>query len=771
VFALGVDGTAFYLICAFFGLAMLGMAANEWRRLGTADYGRIAMAAGVLVMGRIAGAGLLLTGQLTGIACLEGLLQSTTLTAFTWSFLFSTFSTNHRSNLYLALATGGVVGSLLWCLLAYNAADPEQFTPWSVLLLLLSGFALLQWTWHQHQLSRWLAAAFTVSILAAVCGLFGLYQVAALLYLATLPLFAIETYRLIITDLSAYGVELQTVSERALQQTQDLAFLLQVSQAIASSLDLPTVLERVSKSIARAVNADWAYVLLPGKDGCEELIVAARYGWWGSRWTQTNEYQRQIAIQAGDHSLLQHALLRRRQVLANQPEDYQLFDNLHERIGRPQSGPTLVQPIHHQNRTLGAMLLGHSRKQQTFSKSDARLCQLLMAQVATAIDNARLYQSVDEQARALAKLLRVSEEVAAQRQAILESIAEGVVVATEGGKVVLANAAAERILNTSREQLLGKTIQRLYTELLTASGRKIGKLAVFEWGNKTVMGSLAPVRMPDGALLGYVAVFRDVTREREAEQAKSRFIATVSHELRTPMTSIKGYVELLTTGAGGDMTGEQRQFLEVISDNTNRMVSLVNNLIAASEMEQRTIQIQPRPVDMEGIIQDAVKAAQSRAAERQLDLVVSVQPHLHPAHGDPLQLRQIMDQLLDNALRFTPARGHITIWATEVNLENGQDSPQRFLVIGIRDTGVGIPPEEHSLIFEKFYRVKNPLSVEAGGSGMGLAIVKSLVEAHGGRVWVESKVGEGSAFSFVIPTTKASEGQDMTLPGDEPASP
>jgi PAS domain S-box-containing protein len=755
VFALGVDGTAFYLICAFFGLSMLGMAANEWHRMGTADYGRIAMAAGVLVVGRIAGAGLLLTSRLTNTACLEGLLESTTLAAFTWAFLFTTFSTHQRSSLYLALATGGVIGSLIWCLVAYNAADPGQFIPWSVLLLLLSGFALLQWTWHQHRLSKWLGAAFTVSILAAVSGLFGLSQVAALLYLATLPLFAIETYRIIITDLSAYGTELQAISEHALQQTQDLALLLQVSQAIASSLELPTVLERVSKSIARAVNADWAYVLLPGKDGCEELIVAARYGWWGSRWTQANEYQRQIAIHARDHTLLRHALLRRRQVLANRPEDYEMFDSLHERMGRPQSGPTLVQPIHHQNRTLGAMILGHSRKQRAFSKSDARLCQLLMAQVATAIDNARLYQSVDEQARALAKLLRVREEVAAQRQAILESIAEGVVVATDGGKVVLVNAAAERILDTSREQLLGQTIERLYTELLMASGRKVGKLAVFEWGDKTVMGSLAPVRMPDGALLGYVAVFRDVTREREAEQAKSRFIATVSHELRTPMTSIKGYVELLTAGAGGDMTGEQHQFLAVIRDNTDRMVSLVNNLIAASEMERSTIQIQSRPVDIEDIIQDAVKAAQSRAIERQLDLVVSVQPDLHPAHGDPLQLRQIMDQLLDNALRYTPAGGHITIWAAEVKLENGPDSAEQFLVVGIRDTGVGIPPAEHSQIFEKFYRSKNPLSVEAGGSGMGLAIVKSLVEAHGGRVWVESKVGEGSTFTFVIPTAKA----------------
>jgi signal transduction histidine kinase len=150
---------------------------------------------------------------------------------------------------------------------------------------------------------------------------------------------------------------------------------------------------------------------------------------------------------------------------------------------------------------------------------------------------------------------------------------------------------------------------------------------------------------------------------------------------------------------------------------------------------------------MRGVIEEAVQAVRSQATDRQLDLSLSVPPGLPPVHGDPERLRQVLNNLLDNALHYTPEGGRIDVWATEANLENGEC----HLVVSIRDTGVGIRPEEQERIFEKFYRAENPLSVEAGGTGMGLAIVKTLVEAHRGRVWVESLPGHGSTFRFAVP--------------------
>lgn len=748
-----VGGVAYDLICAIVGLVIVGMAANEWRRLGSSDYGRMAVAAGVLLAGRLVRASLSMTDWSLGTLYLEGLLQALTLSALTWGYLYEIFSTRQRARLYLIVVAASMVGLVVTGLVV----SPESFSSglnsriWLIAVLLLSAFALGLWIWHRQRLSRLLGVAFLISLLSAVGGLLGFQEFALLGHLAILPLFAMETYRMVLADLVAYRQELKTVSEQALSRTQDMAFLLEVNQSIVASLDLPVVLERVSESVARAVNADWAYILLPLENSPEALTVAARYGWWGRRWMQDRLVTRRVTIHLRDYSLLRHAALRRQQVLANEPDDYEQFDRLHKLVSRPQGGPTLIQPIFVQGRWLGIVLVGHIGGQRSFSQADSELCQDLASQIATAIDNARHYQGTNKQARRLAKLLRVREEEVTQRQAVLESIADGVVVAGQDGDVILANTAAERILGLTRKQLMGQAIKRLCAGLLVDGGREIGEQAALEWDDKRVMGSLGPVKMPDGAILGHVAVFRDVTREHQADSAKDDFFATVSHELRTTLASIKGYVELLATGAAGDVGPQQHRFLDVVSANTDQMANMVNKLVAVSEMERGAIQIASVQVDMRVILKEAVRAARAEATERQLDLVLDLPPELSSVKGDSERLRKVVDNLLENALRFTPPGGQIKVWAAESSLEDEGAFPNGYLVVSVRDSGVGIPSEEHGRIFEKFYQVEDPLSPAAGGSGVGLAIVKSFVEAHGGRVWVESQVGEGSTFSFVLP--------------------
>jgi PAS domain S-box-containing protein len=749
-------GTAFYLACTFLGLVMLGMAGHEWRRLRADDYARLSLAAGTFALTSVVAlvlAQFLDEGQ---ALCMSLIVEAVALALFAWGFMLRGFAARRRASILIGIGLAVPVSLLALCLVL----GPEAELPLPVITLGLAGLllpnllALVLWIRYRRHTSLWLGAAFALPAAGLVAGLAGIEQAPLWAFLGSLPLFTIEVYRTVLADLGAYGHELQTVSERALQQTQDMAFLLEVGQAVTASLDLSVVLERVSEAVARAVDADWAYVLLPADDESDVLTVAARYGWWGRRWEQEAQLPRQISIRLENYSLVRHAIQRQRQVLANRPEEYGQFEPLHKSLGRPQSGPTLVQPIYVQERPLGAVLLGRVGAQRDFDESEGRLCQALVAQVATAIDNARLYHSLDKQARRLASLLRVREEEVAQRQAILESIADGVVVVSDSEEVVMANAVAERILGVRRDRLAGRTIRRLYAELLRSGRRRQGDRALFTWGDKDVTGSMAPVRMPDGSVLGYVAVFRDVTRERQAELAKVVFIETVSHELRTPLTSIKGYVELLAAGAVGNVTPQQRHFLEIANRNTERMVSLVNNLIAVSEMEQGTIKVEPRPVDMAHLVAEAVEAVEQQAAAAGLSLTVDLPRDLAPAWGDPQQLRQVVDNLLDNALRYTPAGGRVAVWAAEAHLEDDGASPSSYLVVSVRDTGVGIPTAEQERIFERFYRSDNPLSIEAGGTGMGLAIVKSLVEAHGGRVWVDSKPGQGSTFSFTVPTSE-----------------
>lgn len=744
---------AFYLIAATFDLVMLGMAANAWRRLGSADYARLAAAAGVMLVARVAGLFVLLAG-LPDPSALAWLLQTMALAVFAWAFLLKSFASPRPAIAFLAVVAVAAIALFVAGQAGAQLGLPFGWSQrlWPAFLVATSGAGLVLWLRHHRDYAAWLGAAFLLSMLGNAIALVSPFSLATTLtHLAVLVLFVVTTYNAIFADLGAYGRELQDVSEEALRQTREMAFLLEVTQAVAASLDLGIVLQRISESVTLALNANWAYILLSPEPKSTEMSVAACYGWLGRHQARDSQLPGPVTVRVADLPLLGTAMATNVQAVANVPDEYEQFGRLHALLGRSQSGPTLVQPICIQDRPLGALLIGRKGDDRTFDETDRRLCQAIASQVATAIDNARLYQSVDEQARRLAELLRVREEEATQRQAILESIADGVVVAGDAGQVVLANAAAERILGLSREQLIGQAIKRLYAELLRAAGRRMGDQAILQWDDKIVMGSLAPVRMPEGTVLGYVAIFRDVTRERQAEQAKSDFVATISHELRTPMTSIKGYSDLLAGGAVGSVTPQQRRFLEIVRTNSERMISLVNNLIAASEIERGPIEIEARPVDMAEVIAEAVQAVRCQAGERQLDLIVTMPPNLPPVLGDRQRLRQVMDNLLDNAWRYTPDHGRITLWAAEVCQETRSGQPAPCVVINIRDTGVGIRPEDQAHIFDKFFRAENPLSVEAGGTGMGLAIVKGLVEAHGGRVWVESQPGAGSTFGFIVP--------------------
>jgi two-component system phosphate regulon sensor histidine kinase PhoR len=751
---------AIYLGCAACGLLILGMSANEWRSLRTSSFVRLAAAGAFLLLARSLGLLALAFGLIPAAACPEWALEGLTLTVFAWATVWREF---YDRGLALSLSMGGaiaVVGSLILCLVSPAGLAPalSALPPGLIVVSLLSGAALAQWLVHRQRSSLWLGGGFLLSLLAAGAGLFGLRQVALVGHLAALSLFVIETYRAVLTGWSARVQEHQTAHDRALHQTQEMALLLEASQSISASLDLPVILERASETVAEAIDADWAYFLLPAEDDLAELTVAARYGWWGRRKRQDAQLPRQVAIRPADFTLLRHAILRRRQVLANEPKDYEQFERLHDLLGRPQSGPTLIQPICLQDRVLGVVLLGHVGRPQTFSEADSKLCQALVAQVATAIGNIRLYQNVDGRARELSRLLSVQGKQVIRQQAILEAIADGVVVAGESGELILANAAAERILGGAQQEAMGQAIWRWFADCSRSGDRKPGDRGVLKYSGKVIEGSLAPIEMPDGGRLGCVAVFRDVTASVGAEEGQNRLRARVFQELVAGLNSIRAALGRSIGGRADSVSLWQDHLLETARADTERLVSLLNNLILASAMERGAIQIESRPVNMNMVIAEAVRAIRAQAAESQLNLSVNLPPGLRPAWGDPRAVRQILNNLLSNALRFTPAEGRITVWATEAHLPDDGSGGQDYVIVSIRDTGVGIPVEEHDRIFDRFYRGGTAAALDVDGEGVGLAIVKALVQAHGGQLWVESQPGEGSTFSFAIPASQPARG-------------
>jgi signal transduction histidine kinase len=255
-----------------------------------------------------------------------------------------------------------------------------------------------------------------------------------------------------------------------------------------------------------------------------------------------------------------------------------------------------------------------------------------------------------------------------------------------------------------------------------------------------------------------VAVFRDITREVESDRLKTEFIGTVSHELRTPMTSIKGFTQLLAMGSLGPVNDTQKEFLQIIQTNAERMITIINDLLDITKIETGSVELDLRPLHLAESLSNVMMELQPNIHAREHVLSISIPPGLPLVRADARRLNQILVNLLSNAVKYTPTGGKIALEAREVDIDavpeaqrEGLKTAMRYALVEVRDTGVGVASEEQERIFERFYRTENPLKVEAGGTGLGLSLVRPLIQLLGGRIWVDSKLNEGSTFSFVIP--------------------
>jgi two-component system, OmpR family, sensor histidine kinase VicK len=252
------------------------------------------------------------------------------------------------------------------------------------------------------------------------------------------------------------------------------------------------------------------------------------------------------------------------------------------------------------------------------------------------------------------------------------------------------------------------------------------------------------LRTEDSGLIGRIFVLRDVTRESEAERMRTALVSTVSHELRSPLTSIKGYTDTLLDGGPWDEETE-REFLEIIRVSSEKLSGLVDNLLDAAKMEAGVLKLEQEPVRVERIVQQVV--AHKRLLAPNHPLTAEIDPDLPVANADPFRVEQVVTNLVENAIKYSPEGGPIT-----VRVRGGDE-----ITVSVSDRGVGVTKEQAERLFERFYRVDSSLARTTKGVGLGLFICRSLVEAHGGRIWVESRPGEGSTFSFTLPAMVVAE--------------
>jgi signal transduction histidine kinase len=266
----------------------------------------------------------------------------------------------------------------------------------------------------------------------------------------------------------------------------------------------------------------------------------------------------------------------------------------------------------------------------------------------------------------------------------------------------------------------------------------------FERQGKTLYfrPKLTTLRDREGSLYGILALLQDITQFKELDQMKSEFIATVSHEFRTPVTSINMSVDILNQEILGPLTTRQKELVTSAKEDCHRLTKLARELLQLAKMESGRIQLREEELQFKEVIESSLKPLQIQFQEKNVQLVPDVQHDLPPLRADEQQISWVITNLVTNALKYTPAGGTVTV-------RGRQDDGG--LRLEVQDTGVGIPQEFLTRIFDKFVQVKQMSGTTPGSVGLGLAIAREIVHMYGGRIWVESEVGKGSTFSFVLP--------------------
>lgn len=370
-----------------------------------------------------------------------------------------------------------------------------------------------------------------------------------------------------------------------------------------------------------------------------------------------------------------------------------------------------------------------------------------------------LADSLNQTAARLDREIRLLSGERNRSSAILRSMVEGVAVIDADERLVFYNRAFSEILNVDAASAEGRPlIEVLRNSDLVGLIRRalrgeeglqsditmgITQARSFSITAAPVkaLDASAPGRTPNEKPSGAVVVLHDVTELRRLERVRQDFVANVSHEFKTPLTAIQGFAETLLAGAIDDPENNRR-FLEIIRNHAIRLARLTNDLLKLARIEAGKMELEFSSVGLLELIEGCTETTLLKANRKEITLEISVPPQLPPVRGDATLLRDVLQNLLDNAIQYTPAGGHISVAAT---------AGPREAVVSVADTGIGIPLADSERIFERFYRVDAARSREAGGTGLGLSIAKHIVEAHGGKLWVESTVGQGSKFSFSLP--------------------
>ncbi|HSX58118.1 MAG TPA: ATP-binding protein [Candidatus Saccharimonadales bacterium] len=383
----------------------------------------------------------------------------------------------------------------------------------------------------------------------------------------------------------------------------------------------------------------------------------------------------------------------------------------------------------------------------------------------------KLTSEFEETAKTLEKMRTVlREEIATlqdqrgQAEAVIFNVGEGVFAVNLKGEIIIFNQIAEKTVGITKDLVLGQPYHQILqfynSKTKTSYGRFINEVLLE--GKATTLPSdtviitshraeipvavnSSPIKNQKGIITGAIVVFRDITHEKEIEEIRTDLISIASHQLRTPLSEIKGLVSLLEDNIAGSLNIKQLEYLKLLGIANERMINLVNDLLNVSRIEQGRLQLNFQKVDLGILVSEVKQSLTVRVAEKKQTLNLSVDQALPSVLADPDKTREIISNLVENALKYTWEGGTIQVRVTA-------DATSCWVLVA--DNGVGIPKDKQKDLFQKFSRIENPLSKTITGSGLGLYTVKQLVEKQNGRIWLSSVEGKGSTFGFSLPKVK-----------------
>ncbi len=399
----------------------------------------------------------------------------------------------------------------------------------------------------------------------------------------------------------------------------------------------------------------------------------------------------------------------------------------------------LVCPLVVRDRLIGALYLADGSPEFTFVERERQLIASFAYFAATAIEKARLYQETWERSQEL--------------ETVLQGIGDGVLVADPHLQLLMMNGVAAHIFALEQSpqpglplaQILpGDPVLDLLEDTLQAGEEAIREIELEGHGRdkaRTYQALASPMIAEDGRAQGVVAVLRDITAQKELERMKSNFLSVVSHELKTPLHSIKGFVEIILMGKTGAINELQRDFLGTVKQQTDLLQRQINDLLEFSRLESGQVKLYVEEVALPTLVARVLDKLAPLAQEGELTLHNRLPSDFPAVEGDRLRLEQVLTNLVENGLKFTPPGGDVTVDGVDLG-----DQVQ----ITVSDTGIGVPPTERDRVFDRFYQVDSSAERAYRGAGLGLTICKHIVAHHGGRIWLEDSEPQGSRFCFVL---------------------